>query len=267
MQSIGIVGCGTIGRAILGAVAEGRLPVAVAGVASRTQATAEQFLATLPEPPPLLDLETVIRRSELVIEAAGGHLVAELAERAFGAGRDLMVISVGALLEQSHLMDLAREKNCRLLLPSGAIAGIDAIKGACEGEVEHVTITTRKPPSSIADAPYIRENNISLDGLKEETEIYSGPVREACKGFPANVNVAACVSLAGLGPDRTIIRILAVPGLERNCHTIEVVGEFGRLSITIENARTVENPATGKLTAMSIIRTIRDAIDPVRIGT
>lgn len=267
MRSIGIVGCGAIGKAILSAVAAGGLDVPVAGVTSRTRETAEAFLATLPHPPPYCGLDTLINRSHLVVEAAGGHLVPELAERVFAAGRDLMVISVGALLEHGHLLDLARARGCRLYLPSGAIAGIDAIKGACEGEVEHVTITTRKPPSSIADAPYVRENGIDLEGLTAETEIFAGPVREACKGFPANVNVAACVSLAGLGPDRTTIRVLAVPGLQRNCHTIEVAGEFGRLSVTIENERTAENPATGKLTALSIIRAIRDAADPVRVGT
>jgi aspartate dehydrogenase len=109
-------------------------------------------------------------------------------------------------------------------------------------------------------------NGISLQGLKEEKEVFSGTAREACKGFPANVNVSAAVSLAGIGPDKTRIRIIAVPGLKRNCHDIEVEGEFGRLHIRIENVPS-ENPKTGKLTALSIIRSLRDIVDPVRIGT
>lgn len=265
-RAIGIVGCGAIGRAILRAVDEGRLAVPVAGVTSRTEATAREFLAGLRNPPPYLTLDELTGRAELLVETSGGDTVPELARRAFGAGKDLMVISVGALLEHPELMDEARRTGCRLLLPSGAIAGVDGIKSACAGAVEHVTITTRKPPRGLVGAPHLVQHGIDVMAFTEETEVYHGPVREACRGFPANVNVSATVSLAGLGPDRTMIRILAVPGLERNCHTIEVAGEFGTLKVEITNIPT-ENPKTGRLTAMSIIRSIADAMDPVRVGT
>jgi len=129
-----------------------------------------------------------------------------------------------------------------------------------------VTIITRKPPKGLEGAPYLVEHGISLSGLREEREVFSGSAREACRGFPANVNVSAAVSLAGLGPDRTRVRILAVPGLKRNCHDIEVEGEFGRLAVHIENAPS-ENPRTGRLTALSITRSIQDVVDSVRIGT
>jgi aspartate dehydrogenase len=132
--------------------------------------------------------------------------------------------------------------------------------------MSHVTITTRKPPVGLEGAPYLVERGVSLAGLAEEREIFSGTAREACRGFPANVNVTAAVSLAGLGPDRTRVRILAVPGLQRNCHDVEVEGEFGRLAIRVENNPS-ENPKTGRLTALSIIRSIQDAVDAVRIGT
>ena len=125
---------------------------------------------------------------------------------------------------------------------------------------------TRKPPKSIRTAPFVVENRIDLDALTEETELFAGPVREAIRGFPANVNVAACVSMAGIGPDKTTIRILAVPGLERNSHTIEVEGEFGLLTVHIENVPS-ENPKNCKLNALSIIRAVRDVADPVRIGS
>ncbi len=265
-QSIGVVGCGAIGRAILRAVDSGRLPVPVAGVTSRSEAPAREFLATLGAPPPYLPLDALAEQAGLLVEASGGPTVPDLARAAFSRGKDLMVISVGALLDHPHLLDEARAQNCRLLLPSGAIAGVDGIKSACQGEVEHVTITTRKPPGGLAGAPYLVEQGIDVLSLTEETELYHGPVRDACKGFPANVNVSATVSLAGLGPDRTMIRILAVPGLERNCHTVEVAGEFGTLKVEITNIPT-ENPKTGRLTAMSIIRSIADAMDPVRVGT
>jgi aspartate dehydrogenase len=152
------------------------------------------------------------------------------------------------------------------MAPSGAIAGLDGIKSACAGGVDRVTMVTRKPPEALAGAPYLVENGIDLEGLDHEMDVFYGTAREACRGFPANVNVSAAVSLAGLGPDRTMIRILAVPGLARNCHDVEVEGEFGLLTIHIENTPT-ENPRTGRLTVLSIIRSVRDAADPVRIGT
>ena len=143
---------------------------------------------------------------------------------------------------------------------------MDGIKSACVGRVDRVTMESRKPPQALEGAPYLAERGISLAGLEQETEVFSGTAREACRGFPANLNVSAAVSLAGLGPDLTQVRILAVPGLDRNCHDIEVEGEFGLLRVHIENIPS-ENPKTGRLTAMSIIRAIRDVADPVRIGT
>jgi len=188
-----------------------------------------------------------------------------LAKKVFPAGKDLMVISVGALLEHPEVMAESRRTGCRLYVPSGAIAGLDGIKSACVGQISHVTHTTRKPPLGLEGAPYLAERGISLVGLSEEKEVFSGSAREACRGFPANVNVTGAVSLAGIGPDQTRVRILAVPGLLRNCHDIDVEGEFGKLHVHIENVPS-ENPKTGKLTALSIIRAVQDVVDPVRIG-
>lgn len=264
--SIGIVGCGAIGQALLREADSGRLSVSVAGVTSRTERKARAFLSSLLNPPPYLERDELIARSSLVVETAGGHVVPELAREVFGAGKDLMVISVGALLEDPEIIELARRSGCRLLAPSGAIAGLDGIKSACAGRVDRVEMVSRKPPQALEGAPYLVERSISLAGLEDEVEVFSGTAREACRGFPANLNVSAAVSLAGLGPDRTQVRILAVPGLERNCHDIEVEGEFGLLTVHIENIPT-ENPRTGRLTALSIIRSVQDAADPVRIGT
>ena len=266
MTSIGIVGCGAIGRAVLKAVDSGRLDVPVAGVASRSETPARAFLGTLSTPVDYLDLPTLVDRADRVVEAAGGPVVPELAELAFGAGKALMVISIGALLDHPEVLGLSRSTGCALLLPSGAIAGLDGIKSACAGYVEHVTMTSRKPPAALAGAPFVVEHEVDLDGLAVETELFSGPARDAVRGFPANLNVSAAVSLAGIGPDRTMVRIIAVPGLQRNCHDVEVEGEFGRLHVHIENIPS-ENPKTGRLTALSIIRSIQQAVDPVRIGT
>jgi aspartate dehydrogenase len=266
MTSIGIVGCGSIGRALLRAVDDGRLKVGVAGVYSRTEATAREFLSQLKTPAPFLSWSDLIERSDLVIETAGGHVVPVLARDCFAAGKDLMVISIGALLDHMDLFDLARERGCRLLLPSGAIAGLDAVKGACTGRVEYVRLTSRKPPRALEGAPFLVQHGISLAGLTEERLLFSGPAREAVRGFPDNLNISAALSLAGIGPDATQVSISAVPGLERNCHDIEVEGEFGLLRIHLENIPS-ENPKTGRLTALSMIRAVADAVDYVRVGT
>ena len=266
VASIGIVGCGAIGRALIREADSGRMTVGISGVTSRTESTARDFLSNLRNPPPYLGRTELIAGSTLLVETAGGHVVPELAKEVFGAGKDLMVISTGALLEHPEIIERARSSGCRLLAPSGAIAGLDGIKSACAGRVDRVTMVSRKPPEALEGASYLVERGISLAGLDQEMELFSGTAREACRGFPANLNVSAAVSLAGIGPDRTQVRILAVPGLQRNCHDIAVEGEFGYLTVHIENIPS-ENPRTGRLTAQSIIRSVCDAFDPFRIGT
>ena len=125
---------------------------------------------------------------------------------------------------------------------------------------------SRKPPGALEGAPYVLEHHIPLTDFKGEKLLFDGSARDACKGFPANINVSAAVSLAGIGPDLTRVKILAVPGLSRNCHDIEVDGEFGKLNIHVENVPS-ENPKTGRLTSLSIMRSIEDSIDMFHIGT
>ncbi|MFQ5693464.1 MAG: aspartate dehydrogenase domain-containing protein, partial [Nitrospinota bacterium] len=173
--------------------------------------------------------------------AAGGGIVPSLAEAVFGAGKDLMVISVGALLGRRDLLETARREGRRLYVPTGALAGLDGVKSAAAGRVDRVTMTTRKPPRGLAGAPHLVENGISVEGLTEPKVVFEGCALEACRGFPENVNVCAGLSLAGIGPERTRIRIVADPGIERNVHDIEVEGEAGRFTVHVENIPT-ENP-------------------------
>lgn len=265
-QAVGIVGCGAIGRALLRAADAGGLNVELAGVTSRSRDRAEEFLETLNSPPSYLELAELVERSSLLVETAGGHVVPSLAEAAFGAGKDLMVISIGALLEHPEIIEEARTTGCRLYAPSGAIAGLDGIKSACQGRVDRVEMISRKPLAALEGAPFLVENEIPIMELDGPEEVFCGSAREACRGFPSNLNVSAAVSLAGIGPDATVVRIVADPELDRNCHDITVEGEFGLLKVHIENIPS-ENPKTGKLTALSIIRSVRDVVNPVRIGT
>jgi aspartate dehydrogenase len=265
---LGIVGVGTIGRAVCRAVDAGEVPGAVlAGLHSRDRAKAAAFAATLKSPPPVLDLDGCIAAADLLIEAATAAALEDLAPRALAAGKSLVVLSAGGLLEYAEWAEAARRTGARIYVPSGAILGLDGLKGARVGRIEAVTLVTRKPPRGLAGAPYVVERGIALEALTEETVLFEGTAREACKAFPANVNVSAALSLAGVGPDRTRVRVVAVPGLARNTHDIEVTGEFGRLTAHIENVPSEENPRTGKLSALSTIALLKDLTSPLRVGT
>lgn len=263
---VGIVGMGTIGRAIAEAIDRGEVAVQLAAVHSSNMAKARDFVASLNHPPPVITMAELIGMCDLVIEAATQVALADMAPTTLTAGKDLMVLSVGALLDHPEWTELAAQHRCRIYVPSGAIVGLDGVKGACVGRIESVAITTRKPPAGLAGAPYVEEHGIDVHAFTEETVIFEGSARDACKGFPANVNVSAALSLAGIGPDQTRIRILAVPGGTRNMHDIEVRGEFGRMTSHIENVPSATNPRTGKLSYLSAIAMLQEIVSPVRYG-
>ncbi len=262
---VGIVGLGTIGRAVARALADGLPGCALAGATSRDEGRAKGFLETLPGAPPYLALPRLVEASDLVVEAATQAALADFAPTVLEAGRDLLVLSVGGLLDHPEWVRLAAARGCRIHAPSAAIAGLDGLKGAAvAGHLDSVVMETRKPPRGLAGAPGVAGRD--LEALREETLVFEGTAREACRAFPANVNVVAAVSLAGLGPDATRIRVYAVPGLARNRHTVTAEGAFGRLRIEIENVPS-ENPRTGKLSYLSTIAYLRDLGAPLRVGT
>ncbi|MGH7278422.1 MAG: aspartate dehydrogenase [Candidatus Rokuibacteriota bacterium] len=265
-MNVGVVGLGVIGREVCKALDAGIHGLTLAGATARDRAKAEAFLASLAARPPFLSLDDLVAASDLVVEASTQAHLEEIAPRALGAGRDLVVLSCGGLLGRSDLVALAEAKGCRILVPSGAIAGLDAVKGAAVGAITAITMETRKPPAGLAGAPWIVQQKIDLDAIREETLIFEGPAVEACRAFPAHVNVLAALSLAGIGPERTRIRIYAVPGLARNSHRIRAEGEFGRLTLEIENVPST-NPRTGKLSYLSTIALLRDLGASLRVGT
>ena len=178
-----------------------------------------------------------------------------------------MPLSVGALLDNPGLIDLARETGARIIVPTGALLGLDAVRAAAEGVIHSVTMVTRKPPRGLAGAPYLIENQIRVDDLDAPLKVFEGTAREAARGFPANVNVAVALSLAGIGPDATMIEIWADPDVERNTHTIRVDSDATRFEMTIEGIPSQDNPATGMLTPLSVIATLRGLVSPLKAGT
>jgi aspartate dehydrogenase len=266
VRRVGVVGLGVIGRAVCRALDEGLAGLALAGATARDADRAGAFLRRLRRPVPFLPLDQLVAASDLVVEASTQAHLEEIAPRALKAGKDLVVLSCGGLLGRQDWLALAAEHGCRILVPSGAIAGLDGVKAAAVGTVTSVTMETRKPPRGLAGAPWVVAHGIDLDALRVETLIFEGPATEACRAFPANVNVLAALSLAGIGPERTRIRLYAVPGLARNTHRITIEGEFGRLAVAIENVPS-ENPRTGRLSSLSAIALLRDLGATLRVGS
>ncbi len=258
MVRIGIVGCGTIGSGLARAIADRRIPARLAGLSSRTRTRALALAAQLSPSPPFLDLPDLVGASDLVAEAATGVSLQAIVPACLREGRDVFVLSVGGLLGHEAWFGEAERRGCRILIASGAIAGLDGVRGAVVGRVDSVTLTTRKPPRGLAGAPFVVEHGIDVHAFADETLIFEGTAREACRGFPTNVNVSAALSLAGIGPDRTRVRIFCAPGERFNCHQIEVQGEFGRLAVEIRNVPSTTNPRSGLLSIYASIAQLQE---------
>ena len=264
---VAIGGLGAIGKVVARLLDRGIDGLALAAVSARDGARAKATMAGFTRPAPVVPLARLGEAADIVVECAPAALLRELAEPALGRGRLVMVLSCGALLDNFDLVDLARRHGGRIFVPSGALLGLDAVAAAAEGGVSGVHMVTRKPPRGLLGAPYLEENAIDISELSEPKRVFAGTAREAASGFPANVNVAAALALAGIGPDRTTIEIWADPSVTRNIHRIEVEAEAARFSMQIENVPSVENPRTGRLTALSVVAALKKLSSPLAIGT
>lgn len=263
---VAIAGLGAIGRAVARRLAEGIPGITLACAASRDLARARTFLGETGIDCPLVPLKDLPLHADLAVECAPAEAAESICTPMLTAGKRVMVVSAGALLAQPHLTELARRHGGQIIVPTGALLGLDAVTAASEGVIHAVRMVTRKPPQGLAGAPYLTEHGISVDGLKAAKCVFSGSAREAARGFPANVNVAAALSLAGIGPDRTTVEIWADPEVTRNCHAIEVEADSARFSLRIENVPS-ENPKTGRIVALSVVAALRKLGAPLRAGT
>jgi aspartate dehydrogenase len=212
-------------------------------------------------------IKDTVERCDLVIEAASKDAVKEVLKETIRARKDAMVISVGGLIDNMDLLDLAAIGGRRVYCPSGAIAGLDGVKAASLKPAESVTLTTTKPPKGLKGAPYITEKAIDLDAIKGDTVIFEGSALDAVKGFPKNINVSAALSLAGIGPVTTRVKIICSPGSESNIHEIEFIGESGKILARTENRPCPTNPKTSYLAALAAMAALKGIVEGVRIGT
>jgi aspartate dehydrogenase len=268
-KRIGIIGCGTIGSQLASVVDAGQVKNAnLVSLFDIVTGSAKNLSSKLQGAPRAFDdFEGFMSQDcDVVVEAASQEAARKFARPVLDAGCDLLLMSVGALADKELLVSLQASRG-RICVPTGAIAGIDAIR-AVKHLLETVTLTTTKAPKALAGAPFFETGDIKLDAIKERTVIYEGPAADAVRQFPANVNVAAVLSLAGIGFDRTRVRIVADPAFTTNQHEITATGSFGKFLFTVNNLPSPGNPKTSYLAVLSAIECLRSVCDDgMRIGS
>jgi aspartate dehydrogenase len=264
--TVGIAGLGTVGRVVARHVA-GMDGYQLTAVSARDLDRAKTFLAEHALDATIVPLERLAEHADIVIECAPAEHFGAIAEPVVAGGGTLIPLSVGALLNHWTLVDEAARTGARILVPTGALVGLDAVQAAAVDTIHSVRMTTRKPIASLENSDFVKQNGIDLNALDGPTLLFSGTAREAIVGFPANLNVLVALSLAGVGPDRTTIEVWADPELTLNTHRIELDSDSVKLDLDIRNIPSDDNPATGRLTALSVVALLEKLTNPLRIGT
>jgi len=268
-MKIALIGCGAIGKIIAQSIRNKKVNAQLVCVYDKIEKKGKNFAEKFQTKFKIFD-EILKEDLDLVIEAASQEAVKEYVPRILKSQKSVMIMSTGALVD-SQLLDriktLANENDLKVYLPSGAIVGIDGIKSANVSDIDKVILKTIKPLKSLEDTPFFKKNKINLNDIKRPTIIYEGPAKEAVKLFPQNINVAATLSLAGIGPEKTIIQIIVDPNIDKNIHEIIAEGKFGMLHTKTENIPCPDNTKTSYLAALSAIATLKKITEPIQVGT
>ena len=265
---ITIVGCGSIGSKLAKAADE-MADVKRIYLTDMEISLAEKLAAQLKKAIVIEDVEEELYHCDLVIEAASQDAARAILPTVVARGVDVMTMSVGAMVDDEFreaLFSKAKECESRIYIPSGAVCGTDGLRTSAVGELESVELITTKGPKSLVGAKYIVDNNIDVNAIKEKTTIFSGVAREAVKAFPKNVNVAATVSLLGIGFDKTKVSIILDPATHSNSHELRIMGEFGEMVCHTYNVPSPDNPKTSYLAAMSAISALKRIVRNEWIG-
>ncbi|MBM3249063.1 MAG: aspartate dehydrogenase [Candidatus Omnitrophica bacterium] len=266
---IGIVGCGAIGSRLAKSIVDNFADQAeLSGLYDTNLERVYRLASELKKKNVAsLSLEDLIKKSNLVIEASSAKDSKSIAKSVVDAGRDIMIMSVGGMLEAEDVLELAKEKKCSIYFPSGAVAGLDAIKAASFSDIKSITLTTRKPPSGLIGNPYLLKSHFDLEHVDKETVVFEGNVDMAVRLFPQNINVAAVLSLASNCKDKVSVKILTSPEYKRNSHEIIVEGDFGSIKTITENLPCPDNPKTSFLAVLSAMAMLKNILNPIKIGT
>ena len=272
LMRVGIIGGGTIARLFIEHIRRGDLGRSrVVAIAGRNDRSRGKLLAKAYRVPFVTGLKALLaKKPEVVVEAASHEAVREYGEPLLRKGISLIVLSCGALCDDGlrrRLERAAARRGALFSVPSGGIGGLDALKAACVAGVDEVTIAVTKPPAAWKGIPYVKALGVDLDRLREPRVLFEGPAREGVPHFPANVNIAAVLSMAGIGFDRTRLKVVADPALRHNTHFIDIKGRTGNISIKLENVPAPENPKTAWLACYSALAALKAAQSPVRYGT
>lgn len=265
MIKVGLIGAGAIGSYIARCIPD-IPPFSLSYICDINREKAEKIRDFYKTKPEIVEINELIKRAEFIIEAASVKVVKEVLPLVIKEKKDIMVMSVGGLLQEEELLIEAEKVGIKIYIPSGAIAGIDGLKAARLGNIKNVLLKTRKPPYSLKDAPYVLENKIDIN-TDEERTIFRGTAADAIKGFPANINVSAVLSLAGIGPQKTFVEIIQDPHIDKNIHEVLIEGDFGSLTIKCENTPLAENPKTSYLACLSAIALLKLIAGGIKIGT
>ncbi len=266
---IGIVGCGAIGSSLAKAiVSDFSAKAELLSLFDIDIEKAYNLSANFNKKLAALNLEELINKVDLVIEATRAGTAFDTVKKVISLSKDIMVMSVGGIIKHyKELKVLTEEKGAHIFIPSGAICGIDGLKAAACGKINRVVLTTKKPPKAFLGAPYILKKKIRLDNIVKDTVIFEGDASQAIKAFPQNINVAATLSIAGIGPEATMVRIVASPTIERNMHEIEIDSAAGKIISVSENVIHPDNPKTSYLAVLSALATLKQILEPIKIGT
>ena len=269
---VAIIGGGTIARLFLEHIKRGDLggaeAVALAGRSATSRGkplAAEYGVAYVTSPDELLR-----QKPAVVVEAASHGAVRDYCGALLDAGVAVIVLSGGALCDdklRTGLEASATRSGALLYVPSGGIGGLDALKAACIAGVDSVEIIVSKPPAAWQGIPFVEKLKIDLAGLRQPVVLFEGAARDGVPHFPANVNIAAVLSMAGIGFDRTRLKVVADPLITHNTHEIAVRGKTGNISIKLENVPAPENPKTAWLACYSALAALKLAKSPIRYGT
>lgn len=268
MVRVGLVGCGAIGARLAEAIERRYQHSArLVAVHDRDPRHAERLIRRLRRPPRILTLPQLLRASQLILEAASVDAAAQLVPAALALHRDILVMSVGGLLASSRWKAALATSRGRVFIPSGALSGLDGIKAMAVGRIHRLTLTTSKPPRSLASAPYVLRKRLRLTALRRPMTVFQGTPRQAIAAFPQNTNVAAALALAGgRAGARARVRVVADPSLRRNVHEVTVSGDCGEVVCRVES-RPSANPKTSELAVRSAVATLDRLFSRVQLGT
>ena len=254
-----IIGCGSIGSTLARHL-ETEDNIEAVCILDRKEAAVEKLMEDCQKVKFASNIEDAFEKSDLIVEAASQSAVKEFLPKALEMGKDMIVMSVGVFVDdefREKCKILAKQNSCRIYIPSGAVVGIEGICAATIAEVEEIILMTYKPPEAFKGDKYLKKKGISLDNLKKPKVIFSGHAEDAVKRFPRNINVAATLSLAGLGIEHTIVKIVVDPKATLNQHRIIAKGKFGEIECWTRNAPFPDNPKTSYLAALSLISAVK----------